>query len=268
MLETYLVHLGVAVFSMLILIPTVPFLHRLKGKVTLAMILLLIGTGIYCLVAFPFSPNSKLKIYFQQNVNLQTGENKVILIGASPFVERIAKDSIPSSLGKKITCEPDTRKTGLTRCWWQGIQPSPVPGVENPSDWVFTNITGDGSAEQSSPIASFGTRITIKPKNSRNCKILFNPQISTFYVHGTQSVTATPPTKELRLWSRNWDEGWTVDVEWDQKEDVLKRKVEVVCMWADVNKPGVIPAFDEVKHFLPTWAAVSKASDGLVEGWV
>jgi hypothetical protein len=40
----------------------------------------------------------------------------------------------------------------------------------------------------------------------------------------------------------------------------------VVCMWSDANVEGTIPALDEALRFLPAWAAVSKFSEGLVEG--
>ena len=38
-------------------------------------------------------------------------------------------------------------------------------------------------------------------------------------------------------------------------------------MWSDVNQHGVIPAYDEAMHYAPEWVAMTKAGDGLVEGW-
>lgn len=81
-------------------------------------------------------------------------------------------------------------------------------------------------------------------------------------------------TTELRLWSRDWDRGWRVEVSWEEanttstsmEEDKLGGKV--VCLWADVNEKGTVPAWDEVFAFVPKWAVGSKLSDGLVEGWV
>jgi hypothetical protein len=40
----------------------------------------------------------------------------------------------------------------------------------------------------------------------------------------------------------------------------------VVCMWSDANVAGTIPALDEALAFVPAWAAVTKLSEGLVEG--
>jgi hypothetical protein len=42
---------------------------------------------------------------------------------------------------------------------------------------------------------------------------------------------------------------------------------KVMCLWSDVNQVGLIPAFDEAVHYAPEWVAVTKASDGLVEGY-
>jgi len=80
-------------------------------------------------------------------------------------------------------------------------------------------------------------------------------------------------TTELRLWSRDWERGWKVEISWEEEnatststtEDKLGGKV--VCLWADVNEKGTVPAWDEVFAFVPNWAVGSKLSDGLVEGW-
>lgn len=85
-------------------------------------------------------------------------------------------------------------------------------------------------------------------------------------------------TTELRLWARDWNRGWRVDIEWELPRNDGKRDVgedgekdgitgNVVCLWADVNEKGTVPAWDEVREFVPKWAVGSKLTDGLVEGW-
>ena len=85
-------------------------------------------------------------------------------------------------------------------------------------------------------------------------------------------------TKELRLWSRDWERGWRVEVSWEEENTTTttttstkgeegRLEGKVVCLWADVNEKGVVPAWDEVFTFVPNWAVGSKLSDGLVEGW-
>jgi hypothetical protein len=69
----------------------------------------------------------------------------------------------------------------------------------------------------------------------------------------------------VRLGHREWSQPWNLSVSWDTKEN-SKLSGRVVCLWSDANTGG-IPAFDEVQHYLPTWAIPSKISDGLVEGY-
>ena len=68
--------------------------------------------------------------------------------------------------------------------------------------------------------------------------------------------------KQLDLWSRRWENTWTVDVDWSQHLSLSGR---VTCLWSDNNQPGLIPALDEIRHYLPSWVAVTKFRDGLVE---
>lgn len=80
-------------------------------------------------------------------------------------------------------------------------------------------------------------------------------------------------TREIRLWSREWNHTWTVDVDLpagkhsagaDADNDIAV-KGRVVCLWSDANQVGTIPALDEVKRYEPVWAGVTKLGDGLVE---
>jgi hypothetical protein len=100
---------------------------------------------------------------------------------------------------------------------------------------------------------------------------VFDSPIRKFRVKGQGPVDErllTVPqggSKEIRLWSRTWDRTWTVDVRWDHKVNDPKLNGTVICEWSDVNQKGLVPAYDEALHFLPEWAAITKAADGLVE---
>jgi hypothetical protein len=60
------------------------------------------------------------------------------------------------------------------------------------------------------------------------------------------------------------EEGVLGDGELKRRREGLKGAV--VCMWSDANVPGTIPALDEALQYAPAWVAVSKLSEGLVEG--
>jgi len=72
--------------------------------------------------------------------------------------------------------------------------------------------------------------------------------------------------RELRLWHREWNKPWSIDVEWDDVNNKTDLNGRAVCLWSDSNEPGAIPALDEIRKYMPVWAAVTKFGDGLVEG--
>jgi hypothetical protein len=55
-----------------------------------------------------------------------------------------------------------------------------------------------------------------------------------------------------------------VNVSWDGPGGLDGK---VACLWSDANDPTTIPAFEEVRRYMPTWSIATKLSDGLVEGF-
>jgi len=267
------VYLFVAVLSVLLLVPLGPFLHRFHYPIPTILFLICVGTVIYNLVAFPFSPNSRLKVYFIQQVDLDTGINEVSLTGLMPYVRNII-ESIPSSAGKTINCNsPDyAARSGLTKCRWKGIPPNAVaedglPGNVPPEidyrSWVSFNVTRAVNSSQQA-------RFKISGKNTRACRLLFDRPIEDFNVTGYATDPRFPRVakhgcRSIRLWSRQWDPSWEVNVAWDN-EGGRGLDGKVVCLWSDANNPTTIPAFTEVQRFMPVWSIATKLSDGLVEG--
>ncbi|KAK5414686.1 hypothetical protein LTR20_002877 [Exophiala xenobiotica] len=284
----FLVYIMIAVVTILLLSPMVPFLHRFTWHVPSFLFLVLIGTLVYNLTAFPFSADNRLKLFFVQQVDLDRGNNSVSLAGAPPFVRDAIVD-LPSAAGKQLECTPYGPNDNLERCTWTGIPPN----VANPSStnmpekqyesWMKFNVTklNDSDSENAARFVVYG-------KNTRACKITFDSPINAFQVHGQAPRDKRfPPvpeagSNEIRLWSRTWDRAWTVDVSWPSpgsdydgasREKTAKGNGngtmtgKVMCLWSDVNQVGLIPAFDEAVHYAPEWVAVTKASDGLVEGY-
>ena len=272
-----MIYIFIAVFSILLLIPLIPFLHRYTYHIPTFLLLVFIGTLVYNLTAFPFSPNNRLKLFFQQTVDLDTGINEASLTGIrhSTYL-REAVASLPSTAGQEIQCSEDTRasaKAGLTKCTWRGIAPATVP-VKHISpflppeklygSWLSFNATRHLNATTAS--------LFLTGTNTRACKLLFNRPITDFSVEGgvdDERFTKVPEagSRELRLWSRTWDRTWKFNVTWEDEIGEGKGlDGRVVCLWSDANEQGVIPAFDEIKRFAPTWVAVTKLGDGLVEG--
>jgi len=270
-----LIYIAIAVFSILVLAPLAPFLHRFTYHIPTFLLLVFTGTLIYNLVAFPFSTNNRLKLYFIQTVDLESGINEVSLTGiGNPYLAETIR-GLPSAAGQDLNCSEDPRgENGLIKCIWNGLPPKVVdnthpniPPELGYADWLSFNVTRTEGKKEA--------RFHIFGRNTRACKITFKSPISGFSVDGAgsdsrfQSVSADG-SSEVRLWSRTWEKPWDVNVSWDVSdgshggEGGLDGKV--VCLWSDANESGVIPALDEIRRFAPDWVAVTKLGDGLVEG--
>lgn len=265
------IYLGAAVFTILILAPLGPFLHRYTYHIPTFLFLVFAGTLIYNLVAFPFSTNNRLKLYFMQKVDLDTGINQVLLTGiGDPYMAETI-GSLPSAAGQTPSCSASTLREGLTECAWNGLAPAVVksphpdiPPLYKYADWLTYHVFRAPNSTEA--------RIKLWGRNTRACKIQFNRPISDVQIQGAgddkryKRVSETG-SKEIRLWSRTWEKEWNVKVKWEAGEEGGKGlDGRVVCLWSDDNETGVIPALDEIRHFAPDWVAVTKLGDGLVEG--
>lgn len=268
------VYIGVAVFAILIFAPLGPFLHRYTYHIPVFLLLVFAATLIYNLVAFPFSANNRLKLFFLQKVDLDTGLNEVSLTGVGGVYLSQVIRSLPSLAGQTPECSKSLLRKDLTQCGWQGIPPRVVKNTQPEvppslgySDWLSFNITRNSTKTEA--------RFHVWGRNTRACKIQFKRPISDFRVDGAGedkriSRVSKNGCKEIRLWSRTWEKAWNVDVMWEVDEDREDHgnglDGRIVCLWSDDNETGAIPAIDEVRHFAPEWVAVQKLADGLVEG--
>lgn len=270
-------YIGIAVLSVLLFAPLGPFLHRYTYHIPLFLVLVFAGTTIYNLTAFPFSANNRLKLYFVQEVDLDSGINRVSLTGIDPKTGPFLKDaiaSLPSSAGQTPSCTPSKRRRDLTECSWHGLPPRVVPNTHPDvppeigyADWLTFNATR-------APDGATSARFQVSGLETRACKILFNRPISDFTVAGADEHSrfrkvSEHGATELRWWTRTWEKELDVTVRWDagdgsEEGDGLDGRV--VCLWSDANESGVIPALDEARRFAPTWVAISNAGQGLVEG--
>lgn len=268
-------YLLVALFSILILLPTGPFIHRITHHIPIFLFLVFIGTLIYNLVAFPFSSNNRYKAYFQQTVDLDSGLNRVTLVGLEEYIRDIIT-YIPSAAGQTIDCIPNPRiRSGVQFCSYEGPAPKVVdnivPGVppeKGYASWLTYNvsrISGENKA-----------RFHISGQETKGCIIRFDDPFTGFKVHGAADNggrwddVPESGSDQIKLWHRDYDREWVVDVEWPVSEGKNKgdegRTGRVVCFWSDHNVLGTIPALDEVQRFAPQWTSIVKSMDGLVEG--
>ncbi|KAF2160439.1 hypothetical protein M409DRAFT_70407 [Zasmidium cellare ATCC 36951] len=263
------VYLLTAVLTVLLLLPLTPFLHRITFHVPTFLFLIFLGCLIYNLVAFPFSREARLKYFFVQEMDLDSGVNNVTLLGVDGFLQDIIEE-FPSAAAQKLNCAETAvaNRNGLAECSWHGLPPNVVPRKYNglPSnsthkDWIHFNVTKHGNS------ASF----SLQGQKTKICRLYFDDPVSSVAVEGGASDDRQPNVPEggsnqVHLFSRTWDKTFRVNVTWDEAQ-AKGQTGRVACFWSDANQPGTIPAFDEVRRFEPVWSAVTKQEDGLFEGW-
>lgn len=223
----------------------------------MAFLIILLGTSLYNLVAFPFSETAPLKVFFYQSVNLDTGLNVVNLTGVPGYIDQHIIPSLPSTWGQTIECSDSATRRGLRTCQWKGL--APAVASKKMSDWLSFNAS----------LKAPGTAlIRVKGMDTRSCRIYFNHPIKSIRIENTTGEIQSdyPIPSEgitvLRLWSRTWNKEFSVTAAWQGKETLTGR---VSCSWVETLEDR-IPAFTEVLGFIPNWAIVTKADDALVEG--
>lgn len=285
------IYLQLVALSAILLLSTTPFLHRFNRRIPLALFLLAAATAIYNFTAFPFSEQARLKLFFQQRVDVDTGANTVSLTGLERFVQAAVAD-LPSAAAQTVHCHrsPLPSRRELTQCTWPGLAPAVVPAppgtpeLPAPAPSPGPGKYADWLSLRTKPInatagAGRAARLTLRARESRACQLRFDAPVHGVTVHGAADAWAAghgePGTREVRLWRRDWDGAWTVDVAWDSarwdaEEAPGGRGLEgqAVCLWSDANDASRVPALQEVGRFAPRWAAVSKLADGLVEASV
>jgi hypothetical protein len=263
------IYLFLAVLTALLLLPLTPFLHRFIYQIPTFLILIFAGCLIYNLLAFPFSRDSRVHVYFVQTVDLDTGINNVTLTGLKGYVQDVISE-LPSTAGQPLNCGKGVvgaSRQGLQSCAWHGLAPNVlVTGAaalakESYKSWLSFNVSSVNNT------ASF----SIQGRNTKACRLIFDNFVSDLSIEGATSDPRYDPVSEkgiaqIRLASRTWDKLFHVNVTWAEQE-AKSQTGRVMCLWSDANQHGTIPAFDEARRFAPVWTAVTKADDGLVEGW-
>lgn len=220
------------------------------------------------------------------------------LYGVPEYLKDEVVPLLPSASGKDVDCSKSYLKQGLMECTWRsGYSMLPTPGSAPTPSSPDTSINSldqtDFFRAEVTRTSSTTAQFFVKGRNTRNCKIYFdNRPIVKYTVDGAVHGMQPPYTiqergiREVRLWSRDWDKSFIVNVEWRDYLGLGEGlKGRIACDWAEyasasAGLPGQgdnpakggfrsakIPALEELLSFLPPWVVVTKAADGLVEAW-
>lgn len=263
--------LSTAIFSIFLLLPLTPFMHRVTHHVPAFLLLVFIGTFIYSMVAFPFSANNRFKFYFQQVVDLDRGTNIVHLTGVEEYVRAVVS-SLPEGANQKVDCETASDRPSISQCQYDASSQSPDLAVGRSLEdllTISTSLSPDGLAAE----------VQIDAPDTRTCYLETSEPIFGFSVEGggerNRRFGPLPPEgfKTMQLWRRKWEGPWNVTLQLtpggqsgvEAARSVKPLSVTIRCAWSDANDPRTIPALTELKKYMPTWAVVTKAMAGLVE---
>ncbi|KAG2158710.1 uncharacterized protein EDB93DRAFT_1290778, partial [Suillus bovinus] len=275
----------VSILALLIVLPIAPFSMNMHRWLNGIILMLFILSTLYTYLAFPFSQETPLKVYFAQSVDLDTSRVVTALTGPRQFLSTAIIPRFPSAFDQPVNCTDAPDKLGLQTCTWEvgdAFVPSPGPSKrrygQGPRSslgkWVTTSVkrTGSNSA-----------RIKVQGLNTRSCTLQFSgKRVKRFHLSGDggkglQGGSGVPEDglEQMRLWSRDWEKGFEVDVDFAGSGDE-KATGRVSCGWAEYESAtvgggrtgGKIPSLEEVLLFLPEWAVVTKSSAALFEaGW-
>jgi len=225
------------------------------------------------------SPNSELAPVPDLHHKDEVLSVTTSISGLAEFVQKVVSE-LPSSQDQEVQYENSL--TGLTNCTWSVNEEwFPSPGGNTSSGWVTGDIKRvHGKTSQA--------RIQVRGANTRGCRIYLDQPIFDYKVRaldddrwdGTRKDGYEVPLEgitTLFLWSRTWDRNFEVEVTFEPEgvDPVPPLSGKLACEYSEylsgiagagrVERQGRIPAFEETLRFLPKWAVVTNAADGLVE---
>jgi len=279
--DTLLVYTMISIVALLMVLPMAPFatnVHRLLTFIVLAVFIL---STLYTWLAFPFTEQDPLKVYFTQTVDLNPSNTHVervttALTGPRQFLQSHILPHLPSAYHASVACDDAPDKPGLQTCKWEvGDDMTPSPGGNEWGNdaWISTSVVRTGEHR---------ARITVRGQNTRNCYIeVGNRKITQFAVSGDGEKGLQAGYKipddgldTIRLWSRDFGKEFEVDIAWKGPDDTVPIggvSGRISCGWVEYESGtvgggqsgGRIPSLEEVIAFLPEWAVVSKSASAL-----
>ena len=282
------VYAPISLLAFLILLPLAPFMHKVHRSLTIVAFLIFILSTTYVWLAPPFTPDSRLRVYFAQKVELT---NVSSAVSRPLFTRAITQLNVIDGYGPRLMatlpsswssagdsddkrCEAKKLRPGLTTCEWP-VPPALQPSIASAGDdgkgtWLVGNVTRLGPNSLRFEIEGVQTRaclIHVDSHEIRRYRARTRPE-------GGASAPTTwtafeVPAQEihlLTLWARTWGEKFEVELDVDPDTDgegMIAGRVS--CWWNDGPGGAQIPALEEARGFLPEWVAISKAAAGLVE---
>ncbi|KAH9485854.1 Vacuolar membrane protease [Psilocybe cubensis] len=194
----------VLMLALILVLPLAPFAYKLRPSrlLTYLVLTIFISSTLYTMLAFPFSVDAPLKVFFQQRVefpsralydtlNPELRPRVVTAISGPPkYIVKSIIASLPSAQGKDVFCRGEESKLGLLSCEWEvepRMWPSPgtyIPPVsstasekENVVDVDLDTAKWDvgqlfkASVKRNGPSTAL---VSVTGRNTRSCRVYFD----------------------------------------------------------------------------------------------
>ncbi|CAK7269436.1 hypothetical protein SEPCBS119000_003570 [Sporothrix epigloea] len=277
-----------AFFSVLMLLPLTPFIHRVTRHIPHLFIVAFVGILIYTLSVFPFSSTSPYKFTVRQTFSIDHGNSSVIVTGYKGYVDMVLAE-LPSTRNRPWTCvDSFGRQRGLLDCSFDGTGLEPrvngnegVPYVKGDYEGLITINGTRGGGKGSSKLSA---TLSITAANTKVCGLHLDRPAKSIVARnaGPGSSLDTrfdadqypAPTDgnwefgEFMLVRRDWETPWVLDIEWPEdagSDGAIAGQVH--CRWVDANTPGTAPAVDEAFQYAPEWSILTlRQTPGMIQG--
>lgn len=247
-------------------------------------------------MAFPFFKDRRVKFFFNQNLDLDTGRNTVELRGIQPYL-RQALRSIPSANAPNASIVWSTDPVrGLGEVKWGGLMPTIAQLSPEPTESNLNALVTSTARRLDADTVVF----TVRGKDTKSCIISFDQNVMDIRVRSPERDNKDGTTKlgpsigisedtvysmpdngvpVVTLLSRKWNAEFEVTVKWNSTAVALEGKGEnakfswrsllpfprkrwptysgrIGCQWSD-NQDGQLKALNELFTFLPEWATIT-----------
>lgn len=260
------VFLSIGFFAFISLVNTIPFLLRLPFKST-AVLLVPIFVASIIAVSAPsmnqFNPSSPFKTFYRSTYDLDSKNSTGYLHGLDPYIDRVLR-YIPTANTNGYVCQPYFARGGRS-CRF--TIPEPIPPTGD-NEWFKVTSTIEPESDETDVLA----KVQILTNSTRVCFLEFDtydpPEIAG--IGGVRFYRKDIVTKNrcttLRMFKRTWgEEPFSVLLKFKRK---APGNVTVVCgydEWSPGGGVGVVRSLDEIWHYLPAWASVTKLMTGLLQ---
>ncbi|PSK60159.1 Vacuolar membrane protease [Elsinoe australis] len=199
------IYLFIAGLTVLLLVPSWPVLGRVVWQLPTVLFFVAVGTGVFALLGEPFTRDARLKVFFVQRVDLETGRNTVAVNGVKGWVERVVGEMPSAGLGAGMRCldfgergEEEVlgagkdglewaARRGLRTCAWEGLGPDVLRGYTQHNGvkgtkWETRNKTEMRDWIRFAASKVNGTNVKrerflleLQGLNTRSCRLYFEP---------------------------------------------------------------------------------------------